>query len=269
MSSFAKLSANFWLGKQGRALRALGNEAQALALYLSCNDHSNMLGVYRLPLDYIACDLAMPIEKVNDLMRGLCESRFCTYDKEEEFVWVYDLARQQIGDTLTPQDNRIAYIHQTIQTWPALSFLNDFYTAYQACFHLELRVTNADEIIPTWKQQANPFCPAASSQQPSIKESTADNKIPTQVTETTPDSVELSTSRPINSQSTTLLSSENACEVSITFSELPPTDQLPAVAGHSSILPPSKGLRSPFQAPLDPLRSPYEAPSKTLRSIYR
>lgn len=53
MRDYAKISPKFWIGETGREMRELGLPARALAFYLMTSPHSNMLGIYYLPIVYM------------------------------------------------------------------------------------------------------------------------------------------------------------------------------------------------------------------------
>ena len=54
MRDYATVAPQFWLGKTGRELRRQGAEAQVVSFYLMTSPHANMLGLYYLPILYIA-----------------------------------------------------------------------------------------------------------------------------------------------------------------------------------------------------------------------
>ncbi|ENO4828451.1 DNA-binding protein, partial [Escherichia coli] len=54
MRNYATISPQFWLGETGRKLRKSGPECMVVALYMMTSPHSNMLGLYYLPVLYIA-----------------------------------------------------------------------------------------------------------------------------------------------------------------------------------------------------------------------
>ena len=59
MRNYATISPQFWLGDTGRKLRKSGPESMVVALYMMTSPHSNMLGLYYLPVLYAAnrCDV--------------------------------------------------------------------------------------------------------------------------------------------------------------------------------------------------------------------
>ena len=140
MRNFAKISPKFWTGKTGKEIRSLGFQCQILALYLMTNPHSNMIGVYYLPIDYICHDTGSPLEGASKGLLSLSKINFCTYDECSEFVWVHKMALHQCGGQLKENDKRVIAINDAYQSLPELPFLSNFFYNYQTLFHLtELR----------------------------------------------------------------------------------------------------------------------------------
>ena len=53
MRDYAKVSPHFWTGTTGKKLRS-SPEAVIVAMYLMTCPHANMLGLYYMPLLYVA-----------------------------------------------------------------------------------------------------------------------------------------------------------------------------------------------------------------------
>ncbi|EEW4485717.1 replication protein [Escherichia coli] len=71
MRDYAKVSPRFWLGETGRELRKAGAEAQVVAFYLMTSPHANMLGLYYLPVLYLAHETGLGLEGASKgLQRG-------------------------------------------------------------------------------------------------------------------------------------------------------------------------------------------------------
>ncbi len=141
MKHFSKLYSDFWINYDNSEVVSLGMDAQLMALYLQGNSHHNMLGVYYLPLLYIASDLKLPVEQVKTALKKLCQINYCKYDVETQHVWVCNLAFEQIGENVNAKDNRIKSIHTIWQSLPSkLEFLEEIHQRYRIDFHLEPRV---------------------------------------------------------------------------------------------------------------------------------
>lgn len=135
MRDYSKVSAQFWVGKTGRALRG-DMQTQVVAMYLMTSPHANMIGVYHCPIVYIAHETGSPIEGASKGLRRLCEEGFCTYDNENEMVWVHEMAKFQIGDELKPNDMRVKGLQKQFETLPESRLKQGFYEKYNAAFHL-------------------------------------------------------------------------------------------------------------------------------------
>lgn len=137
MRDYAVVSPLFWTGATGKEIRSLGPEAQVVAMYLITSPHSNALGIYYLPLPLLAHETGLPLEGASKALTRVSEGGFCAYDTPSEVVWVYEMAKFQIGSKLSPKDNRIKWINKEYQNLPKNPFLQQFYERYKDEFHLE------------------------------------------------------------------------------------------------------------------------------------
>jgi uncharacterized phage protein (TIGR02220 family) len=144
MREYAKVSPKFWIGLKGREIKQLGIEAQLCALYLMTNPHANMIGIYYLPVTTIAHEIGLTVENTANAIRVLSGINFCSYDARFEYVWVHDMALDQVGNQLKPNDNRIKAINDLYEDLPALSFLDNFFNKYVSIFYLN----NKDDLSP-------------------------------------------------------------------------------------------------------------------------
>lgn len=144
MRLYAKVAPQFWIGKTGKLIRGLGGvEAQLVGLYLLTSPHANMIGLYHLPVAYIAADTGLSIEGATKALRSTIEGGFCDYDDDAEVVWVFEMARYQIGDRLKPTDKQCKGINTVYLEVPENRFLADFFKRYSTAFHLtQVRETN-------------------------------------------------------------------------------------------------------------------------------
>lgn len=137
MRDYAKVSPQFWIGETGRRLRKLGPEAQLLALYLVSGPQANMIGLYRLPVMYMANDTCLPLEGASKALQSLREAGFCEYDEEAEVVWVKEMARFQVAESLKPEDKQAAGVRNAYAEAPKCMMLKAFFDKYSAAFHLK------------------------------------------------------------------------------------------------------------------------------------
>ena len=169
MKSFTKLYSDFWVNYGNSEVIKLGADVQLLALYLQANSHHNILGAYYLPLLYIASDLKLPVKQVQATLNKLCKINYCKYDKETQYIWVYNLAHEQIGEKIDIKDNRTKSLHAVWDSLPSrLDFLEEIHQKYNAAFHLKPRIPEksldlssylakeAIEIKKPQKSQKNP-----------------------------------------------------------------------------------------------------------------
>lgn len=139
MREYGKVAPSFWIGETGREIIQSGPESTIVALYLMTSPHANMLGLYYLPIAYVSHDTGLPLEGASKGLQRVCEAGLCGYDKGSQVVWVYEMARYQVEDSLKPGDKRVIGINKEYQRLPKCSFLGDFFDKYHKAFHLENR----------------------------------------------------------------------------------------------------------------------------------
>lgn len=139
MREYAKVSPQFWINDTGKKIKKLGLNAQLIALYLLTNPHATMLGIYYLPVAFIAHETGLSLEGALKGLQDLCEINFCSCDEISEYIWVHDMASDQISTQLKASDNRVKAINEAYSSLPNLSFLQKFYEKYVHAFFLEPR----------------------------------------------------------------------------------------------------------------------------------
>lgn len=137
MREYAKVSPQFWVGATGKAIRKLGPDAQIVALYLMTSPHSNMMGLYHLPITYIHADTGIPLEGAYKALQSLSEADFCTYDEASEMVWVHEMAIYQIAESLDPKDKQVSGINKAFKNSLKCQQLRGFWLKYKDAFHLD------------------------------------------------------------------------------------------------------------------------------------
>lgn len=139
MRDYATVAPQFWLGKTGRELRKKGAEAQVVSFYLMTSPHANMLGLYYLPILYIAHETGLGLEGASKGLNRSIEAGFCSYDEDTEMVWVHEMAAYQVGKALKPGDNRCAGVRSEYASLTENRFLSEFYERYKNDFHLNIK----------------------------------------------------------------------------------------------------------------------------------
>ena len=99
MTIYWKARARKWTGATGRALRG-NKDAMLIREYLICNEHANPIGLYRIPIGYIASDLGITIEDALNGLLACVDAGFCKYNSDTDCVFVINMAREQIGQNL-------------------------------------------------------------------------------------------------------------------------------------------------------------------------
>ena len=95
---FRAVYGSIWTGDTGRQIKAAGKEAQILALYLVTCSHSNMIGVYHLPLAYAAYDTGLTLDEIAAARQVLEGLTFAVYDDASEWVFVVNGYGYQCAD---------------------------------------------------------------------------------------------------------------------------------------------------------------------------
>ena len=146
MRDYGKISPSFWTGKTGKAIKAGGQEAVVVAMYLMSSPHSNMIGLYYLPMMYLAHETGMGFEGASKGLQRACEAGFCSYDEASEVVWVHEMARYQIADELKANDLRTKGVQREIDSVPENPFISAFYDRYGIAFNLKKQAEKASPL---------------------------------------------------------------------------------------------------------------------------
>src|SRR5688572_20424107 len=100
MRTYGIAKSSIWNGPTGRQLYAAGKDAQLLAFYLFTNPHANAIGLYYLPFVVIPSEVAMTADEVRATFGVMDHLAFAHYDDPSQVVWVREMARHQLGDSL-------------------------------------------------------------------------------------------------------------------------------------------------------------------------
>jgi hypothetical protein len=106
--SYRAVYPGFWTGETGRQIRRAGVEAQLLALYVLTSPHSNMIGLYHLPLAYAAADTGMSEQSIRKGLDALAAADFISYDFDAECVWIHEaVVYQAANGSAKTKDHRL------------------------------------------------------------------------------------------------------------------------------------------------------------------
>lgn len=142
MRDYGTVASQFWVRGTGKELRG-DMEAQLVALYLMTSPHANMIGVFHLPVMYLAHETGLTIEKAQAALDRLTAKDFCTYEAESEWICVHRFAANQIGEELKEGDKRIKGVLNEIAKVPGGACLQAFVLRYSTPFHLEISPSEA------------------------------------------------------------------------------------------------------------------------------
>ena len=266
MKSFSKLYSDFWINCNNTELMDLGIDAQLVALYLQGNHHRNILGAYYLPLLYMASDLKLSVEQVQTSLEKLCKINYCKYDCRTQYIWVCNLAFEQIGEDVGSKDNRIKALQSIWKSLPAkLEFLEEIYNKYQDKFHLKRRAfENPTQDCEIQKEEPTVSTPITNTT-PNIQ--SAERLLPVvppfEGASESLESLSEDKSTDIFLEKSFEVPSEvphGACKIVTDFFGTTIVVQDPIS------LPPSKGLISLSEGPLNPFESPFEGALDPLSS---
>ncbi|XKM41249.1 hypothetical protein A4U53_010905 [Rhizobium ruizarguesonis] len=134
MRKFASIPPRVWQAD----LKAVRGNLEALAVHyhLTTSGHANMLGLYYVPVTYIAHEIGCPEEGASKGLLALVEAKICSYDFDRELVWVHEMAADQIAAQLSPKDKRVKGVADQLAMLPICPITLSFYQRYRLSFHL-------------------------------------------------------------------------------------------------------------------------------------
>jgi len=174
MRDYAKVSPHFWTGSTGKQLRKCP-ESIVVAMYLMTCPHANMLGLYYMPLLYVAHETGLGMEGASKGLEWACNAGFCSYDETSEMVWVHEMARFQIAEKLKDTDKRSIGVQNEYNSLPSNPYLTRFFDKYSQAFCMTVK--RGDSAKKLAENEA-PWKPLASQEQEQEKEQENTHTIP-------------------------------------------------------------------------------------------
>ncbi len=128
--AYGQISGSFWQRGSGKALRG-DAYAQALAPYLFCGPHSNMVGLYVLGVPVMAHELGWTVEAVSAALAALVRAGIVKYDADAELVWLPRGFKYQTGqDSLKTRDKKRAAVIRELSSVGDHPFAGEFRSIY-------------------------------------------------------------------------------------------------------------------------------------------
>ncbi|NTI41591.1 hypothetical protein [Rhizobium rhizogenes] len=134
MRKFASVPPRIWQVD----LKAVRGDLEAIAVHyhLTTSGHATMLGLYYVPVAYIAHEMGITQEGASKGLLTLIKADICAYDFERDLVWVCEMASDQVAPQLSPKDKRVKGIAEQLAMLPICPTTLGFYQRYRLPFHL-------------------------------------------------------------------------------------------------------------------------------------
>jgi hypothetical protein len=110
--------------------------AIAMIAYLMSSPHSNMIGIYHLPIEYIHYDTGFSEELIREAFEVLRKSEFAFYDEPAKTIYIPSYAATQVAPALNPKDNRVHAMQRQLDQTIHVEFKKQFLDRYGKLFHL-------------------------------------------------------------------------------------------------------------------------------------
>ena len=153
MRKYGTIPSSFWIDEIPPKIK--GNPlAIAMVAYLMSSPHSNMIGIYRLPMAYVRVDTGFSDSLIHDAFHALEEADFAFYDESTQFVYIPTYAATQVAPSLTPRDNRHPAVQREVNLIQHEEFKKRFLERYAKLFNL--RVSEAPSEGPAGGSEGAP-----------------------------------------------------------------------------------------------------------------
>lgn len=134
---FAMIMPSFWTGESGKRLRGKP-WAQILALYLMSCDQTCMTGLFKIAPSTICKETGIPLGEFDDAVMHLTNTGIIVYDYDAEVVWIENLTRFQVGDTLKSGDTKRMSIVKRLRWASKHPFIGMFFAKYGHGFGIKV-----------------------------------------------------------------------------------------------------------------------------------
>lgn len=184
---------------------------------------SEMSGVFYMPKYLIEGELGIPHDELESAIRILEEAGFCRF-YDDEYVFVFNMARYQIADALSPDDNRWKSLMRDIEEMPD-NIRREFIIRYNDDFNLGY------QIIRKAAEQTAPVqtAPQDENNQGEAKPLTTSQSAETKPLEATSESENKPLARPLQAPCKPVTVTETV-SVAVTEEEVPVGKRRPATS---------------------------------------
>ena len=111
-ATYCRVLPSFW--SDPKVKRRLSKEQKYLLLYFFTSPHTNLIGLYYLPLTYAEAETGLAAAEIREWIEGPL-TPFVSYDPETEEILVHRAARHQIGEELKERDNRTKAVERILR----------------------------------------------------------------------------------------------------------------------------------------------------------
>ena len=132
---FRQITGCIWTDQIAVRMRSQPPTVRVVAIYLNTAPMAHMTGLYPLTLEGIAGDVGFSRGRVAKAVQWLCDQEYCRWDAENSLIWVTNMAREQIGATLQPKDNRYVAVLEQLGRYRYSPLVQAFVRHYWDAYH--------------------------------------------------------------------------------------------------------------------------------------
>jgi hypothetical protein len=143
---FARIYPRIWSDENLETIISLNRELLGLVFYLRTNKSFNMIGLYPLSISQVKRELRYKsYDHAEHAIRQICETGYCKYCFDSEYVFVINMAEMQSGDMVNEKQrcgihNILVRLHEE-----GAPFIDDFIELYGDLFSLSKDAIERDE----------------------------------------------------------------------------------------------------------------------------
>ena len=137
--SYGTIPSEVWLGIEIPGFLSLTADAKLVVIYLLSSPHANMLGLYWLPLPYMAREMRLSEERIGAAIETLEAAGMVKYDAASEHIFVKHFVKTQVlgqHDGLTANNNQVTAARTIFAGLPNTPLKDDLIAAYGKALHL-------------------------------------------------------------------------------------------------------------------------------------